>query len=93
MTTDSPVRPPLKAGALELDVQAGIDFAAYPAKDGLPLEEYTHVEVRILRDGQTILPSECGFPAFDIHFSDDKVARCLSVFRLGGLMDAMGVHE
>lgn len=68
-----------KFGHITLSIQASAFHYCSPRVDGLPLEEYTSVEVAIIgKSGNFIPPSSIGAPELNHLFRGDDVAGYVS---------------
>ena len=64
-----PVRKAIVYGDVKLSVQASAMHYSTPRIDGLPLKEYTEVEVALIdAHGNFLRPSEIGIKGFDTLF-------------------------
>jgi hypothetical protein len=84
-------RDPETYGDVQLSVQAGKYLYCTPEQDGLPIAEYSKVEIGLLLNDKLVCPSAVGLPEFQAWFEDGErpVAGWITQARLEILRKAL----
>lgn len=65
-------------GDVRLSVQASRRRYSEPRANGLPLSEYSSVEIALVHDGELVTPEQIGIAGLPGHWKHDTVARYVS---------------